>query len=190
MSRVTTLIGSAALLLLCACSDDSWQTKDVAGLLPDLEFSLTNDHGDPVSESDYAGRVTLLFFGFTYCPDVCPLTLSKITSVARRLDADPADLTVLFVSVDPERDDLTQISEYVQAFGEHVVGLRGDRAALDAMTKRYRVTYGYGEADAQGYYDVSHSSAVFAFDRQGAIRLLIRETDPPDAIAADLRRLL
>lgn len=193
MSR--PLLRSAVLTLgvfgLAGCSDPSWQTKDIAGVMPELAFALTDENGKAVSEQDYAGQVALLFFGFTHCPDVCPTTLARLSAVANQLEAPLRDdLRVLFVSVDPARDDPQALRDYTEAFGPEFTGLHGDREALDELTRRYRVTYGYGDDYPTGDYAVSHSSAVFAFDRRGEARLLIRNEDSTESVANDLRRLL
>lgn len=177
-------------LVLAGCSEQPWQTKDIAGLMPPLEFRLTSETGQTVTAGDYQGQVVLMFFGFTHCPDICPMTLGRLKGVLNQLGEDAGDVTVLFVTVDPKRDDLAALRQYTDAFGKRFIGLRGDRRALDRLTRRYRVTYGYGEPDASGNYPVSHSSAVFAFDRQGEARLLIRDSDPMDAVVSDLRRLV
>lgn len=183
---------TSLLLLLGACSGDTqWHTKDISGLMPKLKFQLTEDDGRTVSADDFAGKVNLLFFGFTSCQSVCPVTMSRLRKAIADLPEDQQDsVRVLFVSVDPERDDLATLRHYTSAYGPEFVGLRGDHAALDALTKRYRVTYGKGEETAPGVYQVSHSSAVFAFDRDGRARLLMRSTDKAPAITADLQRLL
>ncbi|WP_346840087.1 SCO family protein [Microbulbifer sp. SAOS-129_SWC] len=182
-------------LLLGGCGDRGWQTKDISGLMPPLEFKLTDENGRMVSAADYRGKPTLLFFGFTHCPKVCPTTLARLAGIARQLGdpehkGAPADLQVLFVSVDPARDDPISLRQYTDAFGPEFIGLTGSKTALTALTRRYRVTYGYGDKDADGNYAVSHASAVFAFDRAGNAQLLIRSGDPTAAVTADLRRLL
>ncbi len=91
--------------------------------------------------------------------------------------------------MDPRRDDPETLRTYTDAFGPRFIGLTGDKAALDDLTRRYWATYGYGEEDSNGNYNVSHSSAVFAFDDNGEIRLLIHDSDPMDAVVADLERL-
>lgn len=185
------LLLALSTLMLAGCGEQSWQTKDISGIMPALAFRLTDENGRTVSAADFRGKVTLLFFGYTHCPDVCPLTLARLAQVASRLDEeDRQDLRVLFVSVDPARDDPETLRRYTDAFGPAFIGLTGDKAALDELTRRYRVTYGYGDKDAAGDYEVSHSSAVFAFSRQGQAQLLIRDSDSLDAVAADLRQLL
>ncbi len=110
--------------------------------------------------------MVLLYFGYTHCPDVCPTTLSLLSHAVTALGTDAGQVRILFVSVDPARDTLAQLKTYAAAFGPEVVGLRGSEAELKALTKRYRVSYGYGKPDARGDYEVSHSSAVYVFDRE------------------------
>ncbi len=185
----------AALVVLAAlaagCGDSHpWKTKDISGLMPDLSFTLTNDNGQQVSAKDYRGKVVLMYFGYTHCPDVCPTTLARLSQAIDQL-GDAADrVRVLFVTVDPARDKLPVLKSYTAAFGPQFVGLRGDDDALKALTKRYRVTYGRGKPDDDGNYEVSHSSAVFVFDGAGKVRLMMRQQDAPDDIAADLKRLV
>lgn len=178
-------------LWLAGCGEQAWQTKDISGMMPPLEFELVDENGNVVNAEQFLGKSTLLFFGFTSCPDVCPTTLARLEAAAQRMDgALRDDLQVLFVSVDPRRDDAETLRTYTDAFGPRFVGLTGDKEALDELTRRYRVTYGYGEKDDNGNYDVSHSSAVFAFNAQGDARLLIRDSDPMEAVVADLERLV
>lgn len=191
MQRTIRLLAALALgALLLGCSDGpAWQTKDISGLMPELALEATGSGGRPVTAADFQGEVVLLFFGYTHCPDVCPTTLARLAQVRGRLDR-PEAVRVLFVTVDPARDTRELLDRYAAAFGERVEGLRLEQAELDRLVKRYRVTYGYGEADANGAYPVSHSSAVFAFDGDGRARLLIRDSDPVEAVVADLRRLV
>lgn len=187
------VVMALTLLLVTGCAEEKpWNLRDVGGLMPDLEFELTRAQDRAaVTEAAYDGKVTVLFFGFTHCPDVCPLTLARLSQALGQMDAADADaVRVLFVSVDPERDTAERLARYVEGFGERFVGLRGPVPYLRDLTKRYRTTFGYGEPDENGFYDVSHSSAAFIFDRDGAIRLLAREDDDIDGIAADLERLV
>ncbi len=185
------LISIGLCLLLAACGDGiDWQTKGIAGLMPPLRFTLTEDSGSPVQAKDFHGHITLMYFGYTHCPDICPTTLAKLKAAIARLPESAAqDVRVLFVTVDPKRDGLERLRTYTAAFGPQFVGLRGSDVELTQLTKRYRITYGRGKPDASGNYEVSHSSAVFVFDRSGEARLMVRDSDGVDALAADLERL-
>jgi protein SCO1/2 len=185
------LLVVAGLLAACSRSQTPWGLKDISGLMPPLDFTLTDaGNGATVHGKDFRGKVVLLYFGYTHCPDVCPTTLSLLGRAVAALGNDAAQVRVLFVSVDPARDTLAQLKTYAAAFGPQVVGLRGSDTELKALTKRYRVTYGYGKPDAHGNYEVSHSSAIYVFDRQGKVRLLAGPGDNALVITADLERLL
>lgn len=190
MKRARNAILLVTLALgLAACGEEPWRTRDIAGAMPDLAFELTAGDGRRVTAADYRGQVTLVFFGFTHCPDVCPTTLAHLAAVLGRVD-DPDDVRVLFVTVDPARDSLELLRSYTEAFGPRFVGLRGDRAIVDEITHRYGIAYSHASPDEEGHYTVSHSSVVLAFDRDGEVRLLIRRDDPVENVAADLQRLL
>jgi protein SCO1 len=189
MRRGLTLL--CAALLLCACAPQGdWRLKNITGLSPELEFSMTDDAGRAVSAATYRGKTVLLFFGYTHCPDVCPTTLARLSAAIGALGERGDDVRVLFVTVDPARDSAALLANYARAFGSWVTGLRGTPAQLEALTRRYRVTYALGAPDASGNYDVAHSGGVFVFDRSGRARLLARPEDPAPAITADLERLL
>lgn len=182
---------SALLLAGCSARDRGWRTTDISGIMPPLKFTLTDSKtGGVVNAHDFRGKVVLLYFGYTHCPDVCPTTLADLAAALRELGARARDVRVLFVSVDPARDSAAVLKEYAAAFGPEVIGLRGDSEELHRLTRRYRVTYGYGRPDAHGDYEVSHSSAVYVFDTRGEVRLLARPTDRPADLAHDLGRLI
>lgn len=181
------LLGS---LVACARSQPEFLLQNITGLMPPLKFTFTNQNSQLVSADDYRGKVVLLYFGYTQCPDVCPTTLAMLREALRVLGAGAARVRVLLVSVDPQRDTAAVLKSYMSNFGSEFVGLRGDDAALNTLTRRYRVAYHREKADAQGYYAVDHSSAIFVFDQKGQVRLLAEESAGPKTIASDLRRLL
>ncbi len=182
----------ACVLALAGCGAEhkklAWDTQNVTGGLPDLQFTLTDDNGHTVHASDYAGKIRLVYFGYTHCPDVCPLTLDTLHEALQSLGKQ-ANARVLFVSVDPKRDTPSILKTYASAFGPDIIGLTGTQAQLHAVTSRYHVTYSYYAPDAAGDYEVQHSSAVFVFDRGGKARLLMAYQKGPKAIAHDLRQL-
>lgn len=181
---------AAALLAACA-SKPHWQLDDVSGHLPDLKFQLTNDQGKPVTAATYQGKVVVLYFGYTHCPDVCPLTLVHLHTVLQKLGKDADGVRVLFVTVDPARDTVPVLHQYVTAFDPRIVGLTGSQNALAGLAKRYRAYY-QREAPKtpSGDYEVTHSSAIYIFDRQGRVRLLATPGATNDAIFHDLKILV
>jgi protein SCO1/2 len=173
----------------CSSGGPSFALQNVNGLLPQLKFSLDDQDGRAVTAEDYRGKIVLLYFGYTHCPDACPTTLTNLSEALRRLGPDASRVRVLFVTVDPARDTLAVMKRYVGAFGSQFVGLRGDDDALAALSKRYRIAYHLEPPDRNGYYAVDHSSAVFIFDASGRARLLAQENDNPRTIAMDLQKL-
>ncbi len=179
------------LLLLAGCGQrPDWHLRNIEGLMPDLAFQLTDSQGRAVTADRFRGKISLLYFGYTHCPDVCPTTLSDLARALRRLGPDADQVRILFVSVDPARDKPGVLGRYAAAFGPQVRGLTGSQDALRQLTRRYRVSFGLGKPDTQGNYEVSHSSAVFVFDRRGRVRLLDTDSGDTEALVADLRRLL
>ncbi len=192
--RVLLLVISLTALGFAGCDRKTaaqpWHLLNITGHMPALQFTLTSDADQTVTQKNYLGRIVLLYFGYTNCPDVCPTTLADLGSVLRKIGPAANQVRVLFVSVDPARDTPALLKKYVNAFGPWFVGLTGNQQELLALTKRYRVAYRLGKPDAHGNYTVYHSSAVFIFDRQGKARLLTSLNDKPVAIQADLKRLL
>ncbi|MGD8925584.1 MAG: SCO family protein [Thioalkalispiraceae bacterium] len=175
----------------CGQNKNAWSTKDISGLMPTLAFHLTEaNRNKAVTAEDYRGKILLLYFGYMHCPDICPTTLKHLQNALAPLGQLASQVQVLFVSVDPDRDTLSELKSYTEFFGPQVVGLRGNQEALRKLTKRYRVTYGYDKPDDEGEYTVSHSSAVYVFDRRGDVRLMIRPDDSVVAISHDLKHLL
>ncbi|EON91652.1 electron transport protein SCO1/SenC [Marinobacter lipolyticus SM19] len=178
-----------ATIVLSGClgEDSSWHGKDIQGLMPELAFELTGTSGETVTASDLDGQIRLLFFGFTSCPDVCPTTLQKLSQAIKAMPPELQSQTqTLFVSVDPQRDTPERLARYVDFFDKRIVGLTGNEPELRELAKRYRTTFGYDEPDADGNYAVSHSSAVYVFDRDGKARLLLRPDLSTDEIRQDL----
>lgn len=172
-----------------------WHNIDVAGSLPALAFKLTDAAtAHPVTAADFRGKVVLLYLGYTQCPDVCPLTLQNIAQVLHRLGKDAADVQVLFVTVDPNRDTLSVLRTYTAVFAPQIVGLRPTANQLARLARRYRLAYSVSPATATHPYEVTHSSAVYVFDKTGRVRLLVPSlaNQHPDitGTAADLERLL
>jgi protein SCO1 len=179
--------------LLGACNNAAqtpWQLTDISGHMPDLNFKLTDDHGQTVTAADFSGKITLLYFGYTHCPDVCPLTLAHLHAVLQKLGKPADNARILFVSVDPVRDTPAVLHDYVNAFDPRAIGLTGSPADIEALTKRYRAAFTREPGKSDGSYDVSHSSGIYIFDTSGKARLLATPTDDQDKLVHDLQLLL
>jgi protein SCO1/2 len=186
------LLPLAGALLLGGCHRDALPFKltDISGHMPDLQFRLTDDNGKTVTAADYRGKVLLLYFGYTHCPDVCPLTLAHLHVVLQRLGKQADDVRILFVSVDPARDTPALLHAYVNAFDKRAVGLTGSPGAIEALVKRYRASFTREPGSKDGNYEVSHSSAIYVLDRDGRARVLSTPGTPQDDLVHDLRLLL
>lgn len=179
----------AALLLLAGCGPGKpWHATDITGAMPDLEFSMARaSDGYTVTGQDYRGRMVLLYFGYTHCPDVCPATLANLSDVLHRLGPDAEKVRVLFVTVDPNRDTLSVLKPFVQSFGYQVDGLRGTENQLATLARRYRVAY---SVKTEPTYEVMHTSAVFVFDEKGRARLVTLDTNNTAVLTEDVKRII
>jgi protein SCO1 len=172
-----------------------WNNVDVSGAFPPLQFTMSRASDEAVvSASAYRGKVVMLYFGYTDCPDICPMTLGNVARVLARLGPDAERVRVLFVTVDPNRDSLPTLQAYTAQFAPQVVGLRGAPDELAALARTYRIAYTVNPGDVRHPYEVTHSAAVYVFDPTGAARLLVPSMDAPKpdiaGTAADIEKLL
>jgi len=163
---------------------------DITGVDWGRGFELTDHHGTLRTLADFRGKVVLLFFGFTSCPDICPTTMAKLGEVMRLLGADADRVQGLFVTVDPKRDTPQVLAQYVPAFHPAFLGLYGTELQTASAAKEFKVYFQAQQPGESGFYTVDHSSPVFALDRRGRLRLLIRPERGAESVARDLRVLL
>jgi protein SCO1/2 len=193
---VASLVLLATGIAAAGCTkSEGWHATEIAGSMPDLKFTMTRaKDGKQVTAADYAGKVTLLYFGYTFCPDVCPTALANVAEVLKGLGAEADQVRVLFVTVDPNRDTPKVLNEYTSAFAPQVDGLAGTPDQLAALARRYRVTYSVKPSDDPTKYEVMHGPAIYVFGKAGKARLLIGNfsVGSPDlkGIEADLRHLV
>ena len=156
---------------------------------PAFDFTLPASNGQRVHLHDYQGRVVLLFFGYTACPDVCPTTLADIKGALAQVGAGAQEVTVLFVTVDPARDTPAHLAEYLGYFHEAgYLGLSGGEAETAAIAYQYGAKFAREEgATATGGYTMAHTSRLFLINRQGAWAMTMNYGTPPDQLAANLR---
>jgi len=189
-SLVGWLAATITLPGLASCgSGTGWNEVNITGYLPRLAFSMRRARdGREVTALDYRGDVVMLFFGYTACSAVCPLTLTYLAQILDRIGTQRDRVRVLFVTVDPERDGLSALKTYAAAFAPEVDGLRGDADQLALLARRYRVAYALNPETPV------HGSAVYVFDTRGDIRLLLASLASAspniDGAADDLRRLI
>jgi len=152
-------------------------------------FQLTDQSGATVTEKSLQGRPTLIFFGFTHCPDVCPTSLFEISEVLRAMGSDADRVNAYFISVDPERDNETAMKDYLSSFDPHLKGLTGDPAAVAKVISEYRV-YAKKVPLKDGDYTMDHTALVYLMDRDGKFVAPFNLKRTPDEAAADLKHYL
>ncbi len=152
-------------------------------------FNLIDQDGKPITDQDLKGRPFLVFFGYTHCPDVCPTTLFELSEVMHALGKDADRINALFITVDPERDTAAVIKDYLSSFDPHVRGATGDRKAIDAAEKDYRV-YAKKVPTKNGDYSMDHTALVYLMDKQGRFVAPFKLDRKPEEAAADLRKYM
>jgi len=163
---------------------------DVTGASLGRNLNLLDHHGKPRALTDFHGKVVVVFFGFVHCPDVCPVTLAELATVARDLGKDADRLQVLFVTVDPERDTPEVLRQYVPSFDPRFLGLYGDAEATARAAKEFKIFYQKQPQKEGKSYSVDHSAGTFILDRQGRLRLFARYGAGAPALLHDIRILL
>lgn len=174
---------------LAACDRPTDQASRRSTIQIGGPFQLVDMNGRPVTDKSLLGKPTAIFFGFTYCPEVCPTTMAEMTAWLKALGPDADKLNVVFVSVDPERDTPEQLKLYLSNFDRRIQGFTGTPEAVAKTAKAYRVYYQKVATDGGGY-TLDHSSAIYLFDAQGRFVEPIGYGGPPERGLAQLRALL
>lgn len=196
LRKITFIILLTLVLsLTAACGSQELEPTQFKGTfmptpisVPD--FTLTNVAGDPVNLSDFEGEIVLLYFGYTFCPDICPTTLAELSKVQRDLDDNGEKIQVLMVTVDPQRDTPQKLEEYVDHFHPDFVGLSGTKEEIDGAGEGFGIYYEKQEGSEATGYLVDHTARVFVVDPQGNYQLSFAYGTPVEDISHDLRLLL
>jgi len=152
-------------------------------------FSLQSALG-PVSSTGFRGKLLVMYFGYTSCPDICPLTLANLRQAMDKLGGKATDVQVLFISVDWKRDTPEKLGSYAKAFRPDFIGVTGTQSQIDSVTRDYGIYYLLNLPDAKGYYSVDHTASVLVLNRKGELILSWPNGTSPDDMASDLRGLL
>ena len=152
-------------------------------------FQLTDQNGKAVTEASFKGKPTLIFFGYTHCPDVCPTSLFEMSEVLRAMGKDADKVNAVFISVDPERDTPATMKDYLSSFDPHLEGLSGDPAETAKVITSYRV-YAKKVPTKDGDYTMDHTALIYLMDRDGRFVAPFNLKQTPEAAAADLKRYL
>jgi protein SCO1/2 len=190
------LAGLAALSVtsawLAGCAPDKPQFKsiDLTGADYAQGFSLQDHNGQLRTVKDFAGKVVVVFFGFTQCPDVCPTSMAELAEVKRLLGADGDKLQAIFITVDPERDTPELLKAYMGNFDPAFLALRPTPEQLPQVAKDFKIYYKKVDGKTKGSYTLDHSAGSYIYDPQGRIRLYNRYGSGADVLASDIRLLI
>ena len=197
------MLGAAALMAamaagLAACDGKapgaaarpSFKGVDITGAEYARTLALTDAGGQARTLADYKGKVVLVFFGYTQCPDVCPTTMAELAEIKRQLGADGARVQGIFVTVDPERDSAPLLKAYMANFGPDMVGLRGTPDEIKAAAKEFKVFFSKVPGKTATSYTVDHTAGSYVFDAKGKVRLFTRYGSGTQALIDDLKILL
>ena len=195
LSLINLLLPVMFVLSLVSCSSQELDATQFKGTLlpepiPAPAVALTDNSGAAVQLSDYAGKIVLVYFGYTFCPDICPTTLAELAQVQRQLDDGGDKIQTVMISVDPERDTPQQLAQYVSHFHPTFVGLSGDTTEIDAAADAYGVFYEKHEGSAASGYLIDHTARVFVIDPEGNYQLSFGFGTPVEDMVHDLRLLM
>jgi len=163
---------------------------DISGADFAGDFDLVDHHGEKRQLEDYQGKVVVLFFGYTHCPDVCPTAMMDMARMMKVLGSDASQVQVLFVTLDPERDTQQVLAKYVPGFDSRFVGLYGSPAQIAETAKKYKVFFEKKDVAGRSGYTIDHSSGAYVFDKAGKVRIYFKNGQKPNEMASDLKQLL
>jgi protein SCO1 len=192
ISRRRCLLAGAAALTLSACGETKppFTGIDITGADYATGFALTDHNGQSRTLADFKGKVVVIFFGFTQCPDVCPTSLSEMAQAKQLLGADGERMQGLFISVDPERDTPEIMKAYMAAFDPSFLALYAKADELPALAKSFKIYYKKAPGSTPENYTMDHSAGSYVYDPQGRVRLYNRYGTGAQALADDLKKLL
>jgi len=184
------LSGLAGSLASCSENKPNFASIDITGAEYARDFALTDHNGQPRTLKDFAGKVVVLFFGYTQCPDVCPTSMFELAEVKKLLGKDGALLQGLFITVDPERDTPEVLKAYMANFDPSFLALYTTPAKLEALAKEFKVYFKKVDGPTPTSYSMDHSAGSYVYDPQGKVRLYTRYDSGAALLAADIRLLL
>jgi protein SCO1 len=187
-----SITGISALFLQSGCSEQkiSFASVDITGADYAKDFSLPDHNGQTRTLKDFAGKVVVVFFGYTQCPDVCPTSMAELAEVKKLLGKDGDRLQGIFVTVDPERDTPAVLKQYLTNFDPGFLALIPTAAQLPELAKAFRIHYKRQEGKTPTSYTMDHSAGSYVYDPQGRVRLFTRYGMGAQKLAGDVAQLL
>lgn len=190
MAAAAVVAASTGFLAACSESKPSFNAVDITGADYAKGFELADHNGKVRHLTDFNGKVVLMFFGYTQCPDVCPTTMADMAEIKKTLGADGERLQVLFVTVDPERDTPELLKAYMENFDPSFLALYAPPKQLEVLAKDYKIYYKKAEGRTPTSYSMDHSAGSYIYDPKGQLRLFSRYGTPKDVLIKDLQTLL
>jgi protein SCO1/2 len=185
-----SLVAVVGMTSACSEKTQSFGAIDITGADYARDFALTDHNGKPRTLKDFAGKVVVMFFGYTQCPDVCPTSMAELAEVKRLLGKDGEHLQGLFVTVDPQRDTPEVLKAYMENFDPGFLALYTTPEKLEVLAKAYKVYYKKVEGATPTSYSMDHSAGSYVYDRQGRLRLFTRYGSGAALLAGDIKLLL
>ena len=193
LSSFALVVGLAAGVLLTSCTskvEPTFLSTDITNANFGRDFRLTDHNGRIRSLNDFKGKVVVLFFGYTNCPDICPITMGKLAVAMKKLGKDAKRVQVLFVSINPEHDTSALLKQYVTTFNPTFLGLSGDMQNTRNIAKEFKVTFQKQAGKTQDNYTMDHSTGTYIYDTVGRIRLYVNSSKSADVFSHDILDLL
>ena len=190
IAKYAVFAGAIGIFGACTPQQPVFSSIDVTGADYAKGFELTDHNGQVRTLKDFAGKVVVLFFGYTQCPDVCPTTMTELAEVKKALGADGERLQGIFITVDPERDTPELLKAYMGNFDPSFVALRTTPDKLTALAKDYKIYFKKVEGKTPTSYSMDHSAGSYVYDTQGRLRLFTRYGSGPKPLTEDIRQLL
>lgn len=189
-SLLLAFVFVAAFFYGCTPPTPKFHNVDITGADYAQNFSLTDMFGQPVTLQSYSGKVVVMFFGYTQCPDICPTTMTELSQAMKVLGSSASDVQVLFVTLDPDRDTPELLKQYVPSFDKRFIGLYGSKDVVEATTREFKVYFGKVPGKTAETYTIDHTAGTYVFDRSGKIRLFVRNGQDTTSLVEDLKILL
>lgn len=184
------LVSAGGMLTACSKGKPEFRGVDISEVDYARDFPLPDHNGQPRSIKDFSGKVVVVFFGYTQCPDVCPTTMQEMAEVKRMLGKDGDRLQAIFITVDPERDTADMLKAYMGNFDPSFLALRGTPEQTAAVAKDFKIYYKKVDGKTPTSYTMDHSAGSYIYDTQGRLRVYYRYGSGVEALAADVRTLL
>lgn len=190
MVGIGILFGIALITGMALTRPYSFRGSEIIPPVPAYDFTLTSAREAPFRLLDQKGKIVLIFFGYTTCPDVCPATLGEFKQISNRLGKDAGEVRFVLITVDPQRDTPDRISQYAYNFDPSFIGLTGSESELDLVWKNYGVYREVSQQDSAVGYLVDHSTRTYLVDQNGNLRLTYTFGTPVDDILQDVRHII